>query len=482
MLYAPALCRLSLVITFLAVLSGWVRAAERPNIVWIIADDLSPELGCYGYEGVRTPHIDRIADEGWKYEAAFATAPVCSSSRSAFITGVYQTATGTHHHRTEVKRPLPSPVVPITKLLSDAGYFVTNSNSTISRPGKTDYNFTTQGKLFDGFDWSKRAKGQPFFAQVQIHEPHRSFIAAKDKHRADDVQIPTYYPEHLVVRVDWANYLASIERLDQHVGKVLSRLQNAGELDNTVVFFFGDHGRPHYRDKQWLYDGGLRVPLLVRWPQKLKAGSVKTGQVSLMDVSAATVAAAGIEVPKWMDGRDLLADDYAERELVFAARDRCGDAVDRIRAARTERFKYIRNDFPDRPYTQRSGYKELQYPGMTVARVLQQRGELTGPPAAFWTATRPAEELYDLQADPDETQNVAHDPQYQEVLNQLRDELDQWIEETGDQGYQPEPQLAETIAASRKWSTNAMKKRGMTWNSDPEDYLRWWKNELGVEE
>ncbi|CAE7789684.1 unnamed protein product, partial [Symbiodinium microadriaticum] len=186
MLYAPALYRLSLAIAFLAVLSGWVRAAERPNIVWIIADDLSPELGCYGYEGVRTPHIDRIADEGWKYEAAFATAPVCSSSRSAFITGVYQTATGTHHHRTEVKRPLPPPVVPITKLLSDAGYFVTNSNSTISRPGKTDYNFTTPGKLFDGFDWSKRAKGQPFFAQVQIHEPHRSFIAAKDKHRADN--------------------------------------------------------------------------------------------------------------------------------------------------------------------------------------------------------------------------------------------------------------------------------------------------------
>jgi len=456
-------------------------AAERPNIVWLIADDLSPDLGCYGYEGVSTPNIDRLAGEGHRYTSAFATAPVCSPSRTAFITGVYQTATGGHQHRTEVKKPLPDPVVPILTLLEDAGYYLSNSNNTMNRAGKTDYNFTTQGKLFDGVDWSKRKKGQPFFAQIQIHEPHRYFHSADDISRADDVAIPSYYPEHPVIRADWANYLASIEVLDKHVGNVVQRLKEEGELENTVIFFFGDHGRPHYRDKQWLYDGGIEVPLIVRWPGKLEAGTVESGMVSLIDVAAATVAAAGLNVPEWMDGRDFLADDFTGREMIFAARDRCGDAVDRIRCVRTEEFKYIRNDFPERPYTQRSGYKELQYPGMTVARVLKQRGELEGPPAAFWAETRPAEELYDISADPDETNNLADDPKYQEQLTTLRDELAEWIAATNDRGYQEEPRLQKTLEASRKWSGRGFKRRGLSPDVAPEKYLQWWANELGVE-
>ncbi|WDI41436.1 sulfatase family protein [Bremerella sp. P1] len=470
----------TLVLIAVSSLSTAAWAADRPNIVCIIADDLSPELGCYGYQGVSTPNIDRLASEGQRYTAAFSTAPVCSSSRSAFITGVYQTATGTHHHRTEVKRSLPEPIVPILTLLKDAGYYLSNSNNTMTRAGKTDYNFTTEGKLFDGIDWSKRAKGQPFFAQIQIHEPHRGFVQAKDITRAADVEIPPYYPEHPVIRADWANYLASIETLDQHVGSVLKRLEQEGELDNTVIFFFGDHGRPHYRDKQWLYDGGLRVPLLVRWPGHLQAGVVKKEMVSLIDVSAATVAAAGLPVPKWMDGQNFLDSDFPGREMIFAARDRCGDAVDRIRCVRTDSFKYIRNDFPERPYTQTSSYKDLQYPGMTVARVLKQRGKLEGPPAAFWTDTRPAEELYDLNADPDETNNVAGDPKYAKVLNSLRNDLDQWIADTNDQGYQPEPSLQETLKASLRWSGKAYDRRGMSRDVNPEEYLQWWEKELGL--
>ncbi|QDU75941.1 Arylsulfatase [Bremerella volcania] len=472
----------TLVLVAVCSLTSAAMAAERPNIVWIIADDLSPELGCYGYQGVSTPNIDRLANQGHRYTAAFSTAPVCSSSRSAFITGVYQTATGTHHHRTEVKRPLPSPVAPILALLKDAGYYLSNGNNTLTRAGKTDYNFTTTGNLFDGIDWSKRAQGQPFFAQVQIHEPHRPFVQAKDVTRADDVEIPTYYPQHPVIRADWANYLASIETLDQHVGALLQRLEKEGELDNTVIFFFGDHGRPHYRDKQWLYDGGLRVPLLVRWPGHLQPGVVKPHLVSLIDVSAATIAAAGIAVPPWMDGQDFLASDFKGRERIFAARDRCGDAVDRIRCVRTDSFKYIRNDFPERPYTQTSSYKELQYPGMTVARVLKQQGKLEGPPAAFWEESRPAEELYDLNADPDETNNVAGDPKYQKVLADLRGDLDQWIADTNDQGYQPEPKLQDTLKASRKWSDKAYDRRGMTRDVEPQAYLEWWEKELGLKQ
>ncbi|MEW4455638.1 sulfatase [Bremerella sp. JC817] len=456
-------------------------AEDRPNIVWIIADDLGPELACYGYEGVSTPQIDRIATEGQLFRRAFSTAPVCSSSRSAFITGVYQTRTGTHQHRTEVKRPLPAPVVPITKLLRDAGYFVTNSNSTFKRPGKEDYNFTHDGKLFDGTDWSKRAKGQPFFAQIQIHEPHRDFVKTDDIHRADNVKIPSYYPEHPVIRADWAEYLATIEVLDQHVGEVLAKLEKEGDLNNTIVFFFGDHGRPHYRGKQWLYEGGLHTPLIVRLPNKHHAGQTRQELVSLLDVSAATVAAAGLTVPEWMDGQNLLANDFAGREIIFGARDRCGDAVDRIRSARTDQFKYIVNDFPELPYSQRSGYKELQYPGMTVARVLKQRGELTGPPALFWEETRPAEELYDLNADPEEINNLADNPAYAKQLKQLRAEVEAWRAETRDQGLLPEPRLKETLEASRRWADNVLERRGLAPEISPEEYLKWWEQELGVE-
>ncbi|QDT65769.1 sulfatase family protein [Calycomorphotria hydatis] len=459
-----------------------ITAAERPNILWIIADDLSPELGCYGYEGVNTPRIDNLAEEGTRYTAAFATSPVCSSSRSAFITGVYQTTTGSHHHRTHNMKPLPGSIVPITELLRDAGYYVCNSNSAMTRPGKSDYNFAFDGEVFDGAEWSKRKPGQPFFAQVQIHEPHRKFNNASAEVRNRDFKIPAYYPEHPIIRADWANYLATVEVLDEKVGKVLDRLDKEGLTENTVVIFFGDHGRPHYRDKQWLYDGGLRVPLIIRCPKHINAGAVNDELVSLIDVSAATVKLAGLDVPDWMQGRDLLSDDFQGRDMIFAARDRCGSTVDRIRCVRTEQYKYIRNFYPDKPYWQHSDYKELGYPGMTLGRVLKQRGELTGPHAAFWADHRPAEELYDLKADPEELHNLAADPDYQDKLAKLRSDLDHWMIETNDQGGQPETGLEELKATKDTWFERTMKKRGLSTSTTSEEYLQWWSKELGVAE
>lgn len=479
----PACCCLlaTFVSSFVLHRNGF--ADDRPNIVWIIADDLSPELGCYGYEGVSTPHIDRLADQGIRYTSAFATAPVCSTSRSAFITGVYQTATGTHQHRTPNKEPLPAPTAPITELLRRAGYFVCNGNTTMTKPGKGDYNFTFDGKMYDAADWSigekGRRKGQPFFAQVQIHEPHRDFVRAKDAGRAANVKIPSYYPEHPVIRSDWANYLETIEVLDRNVGNVLNRLEREGLADNTVVIFFGDHGRPHYRDKQWLYDGGIGVPLIVRRPGAV-GGVVRDEQVSLIDVSAATLGLAGVELPTWMHGQDMLAENFDGRKMIFAARDRCGSTLDRVRCVRTKNYKYIRNFHPARPYSQHSGYKVLQYPGITVANVLHLRDELTTASETFWAKKRPAEELYDLTVDPEELDNLADDAAHSEKLQELRTALADWIERTDDQGRIPETDEQAAVDSSSSWYRGRMKKRGLSADVDPVTYLHWWQQELGL--
>jgi uncharacterized sulfatase len=469
-----------IVISLLCV-GSTLPAADRPNVLWIIADDLSLELSCYGYKGVHTPHVDRLAEQGGRYTQAFATSPVCSSSRSALITGVYQTSTGTHQHRTTHKQPLPAPVEPVSELMRRAGYFVCNSDSSMMRPGKQDYNFDSERNLFDSPDWSGRKQGQPFFAQVQIHEPHRNFAKAEPARREVAVEIPSYYPEHPVIRADWANYLATIEVLDRNVGEVLARLGREGLADDTVVFFFGDHGRPHYRDKQWLYDGGLGVPLIIRWPRHVEAGSIHDELVSLIDVSATTLAVAGLDIPDWMQGTNMLAEGFHGRDMIFAARDRCGSTIDRIRCLRTKRFKYIRNFYPERPYSQHSGYKVLQYPGITVARVLHQRGELNGPPALFWMNQRPVEELYDLDADPEEVNNLAADRAYAQPLAELRARLDHWMQHTNDQGGVPEVDLQATIESSEDWYRSAMQKRGLPAYPDPERYLTWWQKELGIE-
>ncbi len=455
--------------------------SERPNILWIIADDLSPELGCYGYEGVQTPHLDRLAGEGARYTSAFATAPVCSTSRSALITGVHQTTTGTHHHRTLDKQPLGKPVEPVTEILRRAGYHVCNSNSDMSRPGKTDYNFQWTGdqSMYDAVDWSERKEGQPFFAQVQIHEPHRNFVAAKNTDRYQNAKIPPYYPEHPVVRKDWSDYLATIEVLDQKVGRILDRLEREGQAKSTVVFFFGDHGRPHYRDKQWLYDGGIQVPLIARWPGNITANTTRPELVSLIDVSATTLKLAGIDIPTWMHGRDMLDDDFV-RDHIFAARDRCGSTIDRIRCVRTSHFKYIRNFYPRRPYSQHSGYKLLQYPGLTAARVLHERGELQGPTAKFWTKSRPAEELYDLRSDPYELRNLAGVAKHQNTLTEMRQKLADWINQSDDQGRHPESAQSAAVAASDRWYKSRMQQRGIDLPLDPEIYLEWWKVKLGM--
>jgi uncharacterized sulfatase len=473
--------RVTLLACCLFVLSP-VAAGERPNVVWIIADDLGPELGCYGYPDVSTPNLDRLAAEGARYTHAFATAPVCSSSRTAFQTGRYQTTVGGHHHNTRDKRVLPPSIPTVTGLMQKAGYFVSNGRGTANpekRLAKSHFNFVYDAReFFDGHDWTQRDQGQPFFAQVQIKEPHRTFV--KSDRPRPKAPIPPCYPDHPVTHADWANYLASIEVLDQKIGALLERLETEGLADNTLVMCFGDHGRPHVRGKQWLYDGGLHVPLIVRWPGKIKAGTVNEPLTSLLDLMPTTLAAAGVEIPD-LPGVDLLAANWKGHRQLFAARDRCGDAPDRIRSVRDRDFKYIRNFHPEIPYLQHSGYKKLAYPVETLMKVLQAQGRWDSP---LMAKTRPPEELYDLSADPHEMANLAADPAYSDTLARMRRAVDRWIEESGDQGAIDEGKTVDLAALKKeKWKyyEDSMKRRGLDPNLSDEAYLDWWKKELGVE-
>lgn len=457
-----------------------VLADERPNVVWIIADDLGPELGCYGYPEVATPNLDRLADSGARYTRAFSTSPVCSASRTAFQTGRYQTTVGGHHHNTRDKPVLPDSIPTVTELMQKAGYFVTNGRGLLEKKlAKSHFNFVYEPKkFFDGIDWSQRSKGQPFFAQVQIGDTHRTFVKS-DRPRSG-APIPPYYPEHPVTRADWANYLASIESMDRKVGAVLNRLEAEGVADNTLVIFFGDHGRPHVRGKQWLYEGGLHTPLIVRWPGKVTAGTVNEGLASLLDLMPTTLAAAGVEAPD-LPGANLLGVDWMGHSHIFAARDRCGDAPDRIRSVRTDKFKYIRNFHPEIPYLQHSGYKKLAYPVETLMKVMHAQGRWDTP---LMANTRPEEELYDLSGDPHELTNLAGDPAYAERLSGLRGAVNQWIEETGDKGAIDEGETVDLDALrEEKWKyyEKAMRRRGLDPNLSDHAYLNWWKKELGVE-
>jgi len=468
----------------LAICRAMTAGSKRPNILWLISEDTSPDLHCYGNTIVKTPTLDRLAAEGALFTNAFVTGPVCSASRSAFMTGMYQTTIGAHHHRSHRTDgyKLAEPVRLITHYFRQAGYFTCNcAGLNFKRPGKTDWNFTPKIKSFDGTDWSQRKPGQPFFAQINFSLTHRAF--KRDKENPIDpgkVEIPPYYPDHSLTRRDWADYLESLQVLDRQIATVLERLEREGLADNTVVMYFGDHGRPHVRGKQWLYEGGIRIPMIIRWPGHIKPGTIVDDLISTIDFAPTFLSIAGADVPEHLQGRDFLSDRTKKRKFIFAARDRCDGTYDRIRCVRTKRYKYIRNFYPDRPYTQFNGYKKHQYPVLTLMEVLHEQGKLTPAQQRFMAPARPAEELYDLHSDHHEINNLAGDPRYGHVLRQLRAALDQWIEQTNDQGQKPEdPQLQ--IWYYKEMMRNyekRMKAKGLSPDITPQEYLAWWEQKL----
>ena len=424
--------------------------AAKPNILWIIAEDFSPQLGCYGDKLVSTPNIDRLASEGVRYTQACVTAPICSIARSALMTGRYQTAIGCHNHRSHRVDgyKLPEGVGIFTDLFRAAGYHTSNlHNSPVGGTGKTDFNFNLDQEPFDGKDWTERAEGQPFYAQINFSETHRAFKTHPKPIDPAKVELPPYYPDHPAVRKDWAMYLEDTQHLDDNVGKVLQRLEDEGLAEDTIVFFFGDHGRAMPRAKQFLYEGGMVIPLIVRVPEKFRPadwtpGSTNEALISHIDITATSLALCGIERPANYDAQVFIGPAAAPpRTVQFAARDRADETVDRIRAARTAEWKYIRNYHPERPYTQPNHYTDTSYPSLQVMRQLKAEGKLTAAQQPFMADTRPPEELYDLQADPFELSNLAADETQRAKLDEMRGQLDTWIAATNDTGAVPENPL-----------------------------------------
>lgn len=444
-------------------------APARPNVLWLIAEDLGPHLGCYGAREVWTPNLDRLAADGVRYTRFYTTGPVCSPSRSAFMTGMYATTIGAHHHRShrDDGYRLAEGVRVLTDWLRQAGYYTANVRTLpeglgFRGTGKTDWNFTYDGQPFDSDDWSDLKTRQPFFAQVNFQETHRRFSRPADPLcRADPakVEIPPYYPDHPITRQDWAAYLDAVSALDEKVGKILRQLEADGLADATVVVFFGDNGQAHVRGKQWCYESGLHVPMIVRWPKRFAApkhftpGSVDGRLLAAIDLAPTMLDLAGAPKPAKMQGEIFLGDRAGPpRTHVFGARDRCDETVARFRTVRDARYRYIRNFMPERPFLQTNRYKETQYPVWNLLKELHAEGKLTPVQESLVQPAMPPEELYDLEKDPHEIRNLvgSADPEHRAALARLRAALERWIVETGDQGRIPEPpEVAAAQGATR---------------------------------
>lgn len=442
---------------------------DHPNILWIYIEDTNPWMSCYGDEVVETPNIDKLAEEGVRFDRAYMTSGVCSPTRSAIITGMYQTSIGAHEHyssfsmwrgnKMEVWDPNHLGVRTLPEIFKAAGYYTFNE-------GKDHYNFVFSdedlydqkgGNGFkgakDGTEWSGMAEGQPFFGQIQLtggkfSNPDKIINPA-------DVTVMPYYPDHEVYREEIAHHYNTILELDEITGKIIQKLKEDGIYENTIVFFFSDHGMRLPRHKQFLYEGGIRVPFIVAGPG-IPTNQVRDDLVSGIDISATTLAFAGIDIPDHMHGMDLFAEDF-HRDYVVSARDRCDFTIDRIRAVTTKRYKYIRNFMTDKPYMQ-PNYRDDREP-LILMRQMYKDGELNEIQARFWSDERPAEELYDLQEDPHETNNLVHSYKREHAMElaKHRDILYRWIIETDDKGRFPESD-ASLEAVIDRWGDKAVNK------------------------
>src|SRR5690606_27318334 len=415
-------------------------------ILWIVSEDNSPLIGAYGDEFATTPNIDQFAAGGVRYTHAFATAPVCAPARSTIITGVYPTAMGTQHMRSG--NPIPSIFKFFPSYLRDAGYYTTNNSkkdyNTVDQPGAWDESSSTA-------TYKNRKPGQPFFAVFNITISHESSLHQPVDHLRHDpeqVPIPPYHPKSAEMQHDWAQYYDKMEDMDARVGEILQELEEAGLADSTIVFYYSDHGGVLGRSKRFLYESGLHVPLIIRFPKMYKdlapveAGASTDRLISFVDFAPTILSLANIAIPSHMQGQTFLGKQQAEeREYAFAFRGRMDERVDMSRSVRDKKYRYIRNYMPHKIYGQYLEYL-WKAPSMASWERLHKEGKLNELQSRFWN-TKPVEELYDVQADPHNVVNLALNPEYTDVMDRMRKANREWMLQTIDLGFIPEAMFEE---------------------------------------
>jgi N-sulfoglucosamine sulfohydrolase len=446
--------------------------ARAPNILWITAEDMSATLGCYGDAYATTPHIDRLARQSVRYTHAFASAPVCSPARSTLITGCEATSLGTQQMRSAF--PLPAFMRGFPALLRERGYYTSNNV-------KTDYNTGSEPAIIaaswnessPAAHWNKRRKNQAFFSVFNLmvsHQsrtmvwPHEQFVrevqsrlSPGEIHDPTRAPVPPYYPDTPIIREAVARYYDCVSVMDKEVGAILRQLEEDGLAEETIVFFFSDHGSGMPRHKRALLDSGMHVPLLVRFPEKYRhlapapAGETINRLVSFADFGPTVLSLANVDVPETMQGRPFLgAQDGPPREWVFGHRDRVDEALDLARSARNHRYLYIRNYMPHLGYHQPTAWPDLGQIRHEIYR-LAHRDQMTGPQWHYAGPTRPAEELYDCETDPLNLINLADSPSHQTILEGMRQAHLRQIRESRDVGFIPESEAWKIFGESTPW-------------------------------
>ena len=436
---------------FLILLCVFQNLLARPNILWISAEDIGPQFGCYGDPHAITPNIDRLASQGTRYTNAYTTAGVCAPCRSGIITGMYQNSIGTHHMR--CNSLLPSWLKPFPKALKESGYYCTNNS-------KTDYQFSkpSTNEIWDQSGsrahWKNRKKDQPFFAVFNYTGCHESGIASESKYKSVTANLtakerqnpnkistlPPYYPDTPAVREDWKRNYELITAMDSWAGSLIKEIKDQGLYEETIIFFWSDHGVGLPRAKRWLYHSGTHVPLIVRIPGQL-AGKVDHQLISSIDFGPTVLNLAGIKVHDKLQGRAFLGKNLsAPRKYVFGARDRMDERYDIIRAVFDGRFRYIRNFEPLKPYYQ---YMNTPEKGATMKEIrrAEKESSLTAAGKLFSSIKKPVEELYDVKTDPHEINNLASDSKYLSKIKLMRNVMSNWQSTIGDIGLIPEAEI-----------------------------------------
>ncbi|MCP9768338.1 sulfatase [Lacihabitans sp. LS3-19] len=431
---------------------------KKPNIIWITTEDMSYHIGAFGCKEVKTPNLDQLTLEGVKYTNCFSTAGVCAPSRAALISGKYQTSFGAHNMRTnmnskeyEQKTGLPSYGVvlpvglkPYPLILRENGYYTTNNS-------KEDYQFATPEAMWDesskNATWRNRKdKNQPFFSIINFITTHESQVFMRDKEPLlvdpKHVEIPSYLPDNEIVRKDFARFMTNVQLMDAQVGEIIKQLKEDGLYDETYIFFYPDHGDGLPFCKREILHRGLKVPLIVKFPKSENAGTTDNQLVSFVDMAPTLFSLANIPIPKFVEGQAFIGNQKpkTERKYIYAARDRMDAEYDRVRALSDGKFEYLKNYQPEKPYYQDITYR-LQQKSMLEILRLRDAGKLNEHQMQWFRPTKPIEELYDTENDPNQFVNLAENPAYKDKLFELRNKHELWIKKYGDMGAIPEKEM-----------------------------------------